>query len=61
MALSIASILSHPWSGMTSGRYVAENDCLDVNRGRLGVDELGDGVSDVGVDVAMSEGCGNVM
>jgi len=31
---------------MTSGRYVAENDCLDVIRGRYDDEETGDGVSD---------------
>lgn len=60
MALSIASNLSHPCSGMTSGRYVAVNFFLDVTLGRFGVEEKGDGASDVESCVNV-EGWGNVM
>lgn len=56
IALSIASILSHPCSGMTSGRYVAEKDCLDVKRGRDGVLENGEPGSVDGVDEGIREG-----
>lgn len=31
---------------MTSGRYVAENDCFEVILGRYEEEESGDGVSD---------------
>jgi len=50
MALSMASILSHPCSGITSGKYVAEKDCLEVILGRLKDEENGDGVSEDGED-----------
>lgn len=46
MALSIASILFQPCSGITSGRYVAVKDGLDVTLGKYAEDESGDGVSD---------------
>lgn len=55
MALSMASNLSHPCSGMTSGRYVAEKDCFDVNLGRYDEEESGEGVVDE--EVGSNEGC----
>lgn len=56
----MASIFSHPCSGMTSGRYVAEKDCLEVILGRLKDDENGDGVSEEGKDETR-EGWGKVI
>lgn len=46
MALSIASILSHPCSTMTSGRYVAERVFLEVKRGRKLEEESGEGADE---------------
>ena len=48
MALSIASSFVHPCSGMTSGRYVAENLRLCDSRveGRYCWDESGDGTDE---------------
>lgn len=60
IALSTASILSHPCSGITSGRYVAVNDCFDVSRVRLPEDENGEDVSEED-DWDVKDGCGNVM
>ena len=52
IALSTASILSHPWAGMTSGKYVALNVFLDVADGvglaledRVVDEESGEGVA----------------
>lgn len=52
MALSIASILSHFCSGMTSGRYVAVKVFLDdiLAVGRLVLDESGEGVLEEDVE-----------
>jgi len=57
----MASILFQPWSGMTSGRYVAEKVCLEVTRvvGRYDEDESGEGVPDEGA--GSKDGCGNVI
>ena len=44
---------------MTSGRYVAVKVCLEVTRGRLLEEEVGEGVSEEGE--AMREGCGKEM
>lgn len=43
MALSIASLLSHPCSTITSGKYVAERVCLDLRRGKKEEEENGEG------------------
>lgn len=43
MALSIASILSHPCSTMTFGKNVAESVCLEKKRGRKEDEERGEG------------------
>ena len=46
MALSIASILSHPCSTMTSGKYVAESVFLETKRGRKLEEESGEGADE---------------
>lgn len=59
MALSMASILLQPCSGMTSGKYVAVKVCFDVTLGKYAEDESGEGVSD---ELAVrSDGWANVM
>lgn len=55
----MASILSHPCSTMTSGRYVAESVFLEKKRGRKGEDEYGEG-ADESVEGYIA-GFGNVM
>ena len=60
MALSIASILSHPCSTMTSGKYVAESVLfLETKRGRKLEEESGDG-ADESVD-GYIDGFGKLM
>ena len=60
MALSMASILVQPWSGMTSGRYVAEKErCFAVRRGRWEDDDSGEGAEDEGGE--RRDGCGKVI
>ena len=60
-ALSTASSLSQPWSGITSGRYVAENVCFEVSRGKKGDEESGEGDSDDdSADDCNDDGCENV-
>ena len=62
MALSMASILSQPCSSATSGRYVAEKECLRTLRvGAEDPDESGEGAYGGEGATGMSEGCGNVM
>jgi hypothetical protein len=61
IALSIASSLSQPCSGITSGRYVAEKVCFEVRRGKEGDEENGEGASDdEAVDDCNDDGCENV-
>lgn len=61
IALSTASSLSQPCSGMTSGRYVALNVWRELTRGRGRYvdDDSGDGAPDSELD-ASSAGCANV-
>lgn len=62
MALSIVSILSHPCSSATWGRYVAEKLCFTLLRvGTADEDDNGDGALDGDGDAASNEGCGNVI
>lgn len=65
IALSIASNFVHCCSGMTSGRYVAENERLDVEErrvdGRCQEEERGDGVLEGEVTDKSVEGCAKLM
>lgn len=62
IALSTASILSHPCSGAISGRYVAEKLCFKVLRaGTTGGEDKGEGVEEGEEEVGSNDGCGNDM
>jgi len=56
----MASTLSQPWSGITSGKYVAENVCFEVMRGKKRDEESGEGVSDEDVVSCREDGWENV-
>jgi len=58
IALSTASTLSQPWSGMTSGRYVAVRMSLELNRGRYADEDSGEGVFE---DGGYNDGFGKLM
>ncbi len=62
IALSIVSFLSQPWSGATSGRYVAVIGRLfmkcDEALSRDGEDEYGDGVFDEEFDLVVVSAVG---
>lgn len=61
IALSTASSLSQPCSGITSGKYVAENVCFEVRRGKKGDEDNGEGDSDSdAADDCNDDGCENV-
>lgn len=61
IALSTASILSQPWAGITSGRYVAVKVRLEVKRGRNEEEEKGDEAEDDDRDVGYNAGSGKLM
>jgi hypothetical protein len=58
IALSTASALSQPWSGMTSGRYVAVRVSLELNRGRYADEDNGEGALE---DGGYNDGFGKLM